>query len=725
MATTNEDNPYFRDPPTEFEAVENLSEDEAERQADRLREAIRYHDYRYYVENDSLIADRTYDRLFQRLQDLENSFGLQTPDSPTRQVGGQPLDELDTVSHVAHMLSIDQSGEAVDVREFDERVRRELRAGGRAVEYTCEPKFDGLSIEVIYEDGVYERAATRGDGREGDDVTENVRTVRSIPQRLRGDYPDFLAVRGEIYMPRDAFQEYNRERVERGDDPFANPRNAAAGTLRQLDPSVTAERPLDCFFYDVLAARSGASGTDDSSSGVLAARSDASGTGDANASSGVLDASREFDTHWEAFQALPEYGLKTNDRADLVADIEDAIDYRDRLLDDREDLDYEVDGAVIKVNDRDACERLGSTSRHYRWAYAYKFPARAGETPVADVALQVGRTGRLTPVALLEPVDVGGVTVSRASLHNPAEIAEKNVNVGDVVRLERAGDVIPYVAEVVEKRAEGYYEFPETCPVCDSAIERDGPIAYCTGGLACPAQLRRSVEYYGSDGGLDIEGLGGERVDQLIDAGLVADSIADLYRIEREDLVELEGWGEQSADNLLAELDASKSPALADFFSAIGIPHVGPATARELAREFGSLDSVMAASTEELEGVSDIGEVVAGEIRDFFDSEKNRRVIAELREAGVEPEAELAEGGSELAGLTFVFTGSLPDRTREDAAETVQHHGGSVTDSVSGTTDYLVVGDDPGSRKREAAAENDVPELNPGEFEELLETRGV
>ncbi len=691
MATPSdsEDNPYLRDPPTEFESIEDLTEDEAERQARRLREAVRHHDYRYYVENDPLVADRTYDRLFQRLQDLENSFGLQTPDSPTRQVGGQPLDELDTVEHVAAMLSIDQSGDADEVREFDERVRRELDASGRAVEYTCEPKFDGLSIEVIYEDGVYERAATRGDGYEGDDVTENVRTIRSIPQRLRGDYPDFLAVRGEIYIPRDAFQEYNRERVERGDDPFANPRNAAAGTLRQLDPSVTAERPLDCFFYD------------------------------------VLDASREFDTHWEGFQALPEYGLKTNDRADLVADIAEAIDYRDRLLDDREDLDYEVDGAVFKVNDRDACERLGTTSRHYRWAYAYKFPARAGETPVADVALQVGRTGRLTPVALLEPVDVGGVTVSRASLHNPEEIAEKNVNVGDVVRLERAGDVIPYVEEVVEKRNEGYFEFPETCPVCDSAIERDGPLAYCTGGLACPAQLRRSVEYYGSDQGLDIEGLGGERVEQLIDAGLIEDSIADLYRIEREELIGLEGWGEQSASNLLAELEASKSPPLTDFLSAIGIPHVGPATARELARVLGDLDSVIAASAEELQAVADIGEVVAGEIRDFFDSDRNRRVIRELREAGVEPEteAELTAGGDELSGLTFVFTGTLPERTRGEAAETVERHGGSVTDSVSGNTDYLVVGDDPGSRKREAAAEHDVSELTSEEFDALLAER--
>jgi DNA ligase (NAD+) len=677
-----EQNPYLREPPEDLTLVDELDEEGAEREAELLRDAIRHHDRRYYVENEPEIADRTYDTLFQRLVDIEESFGLQTPDSPTRRVGGEPLDELETVEHVAPMLSIQQSGEATDVREFAERIDREVGE----VEYTCEPKFDGVSIEVVYTEGVFERAVTRGNGREGDDVSENVRTIRSIPQRLRGKYPDFLAVRGEIFMPRDAFQEYNRERVERGDDPFANPRNATAGTIRQLDPSITAERPLDCFFYD------------------------------------VLDASREFDTQWEEITTLPEYGLQTNDRAELVSDIEDAIAYRDRLMDEREELNYEIDGVVIKVDDRAACEELGATARHYRWAFAYKFPARAGETAIRDVALQVGRTGRLTPVALLDPVDVGGVTVSRASLHNPAEIREKNVNVGDVVRVERAGDVIPYVDEVVEKRSEGFFEFPETCPVCDSAIERDGPIAFCTGGLACPAQLRRSVQYYASDSGLDIEGLGGERVDQLLEAGLVTESVADLYRLDRENLVELDGWGEKSAENLLAELEGSKSPPLFAFLAAIGIPHVGRATARELASSFGDLDGLMEASENELQEVNEIGEVVAREIRDFFDSEGNRRVIEELREAGVSPESVERETGDALSGLTFVFTGSLPDRTRSEAQEEIERAGGSVTGSVSGNTDYLVVGEDPGTSKREDAAENDVPELSPEEFEELVGT---
>lgn len=678
----SEQNPFLKGTPEELTPVADLSEVEAEREAERLREAIRHHDHRYYTENDPEIADRTYDLLFQRLVDIEESFGLQTPNSPTRRVGGEPLDELETVEHVAPMLSIQQSGDAEDVREFAERMDREIGD----VEYTCEPKFDGVSIEVVYENGIFERAVTRGNGREGDDVSANVRTIRSVPQRLRGEYPDFLAVRGEIYMPRDAFQEYNRERVECGDEPFANPRNATAGTIRQLDPSITAERPLDCFFYD------------------------------------ILSASEEFASHWEEVTALPEYGLKTNDRAKLVSDIEGAIDYRDRLVEERESLNYEIDGVVIKVNDKAACEELGATSRHYRWAFAYKFPARAGETAIGEVALQVGRTGRLTPVALLDPVDVGGVTVSRASLHNPEEIKEKEVNIGDVVRVERAGDVIPYVAEVVEKRSEGYFEYPETCPVCDSAIERDGPIAFCTGGLACPAQLRRSVQYYASDQGLDIEGVGGERVDQLLEAGLVTESVADLYRLEREELLALDGWGEKSAENLLSELEATKSPPLFAFLSAIGIPHVGRATARELARAFGDLDSLMESSEDELREANEIGEVVAREIRDFFESEKNRRVIRELREAGVSPEAVDREQGEALDSRTFVFTGSLPNRTRSEAQELIERLGGSVTSSVSGSTDYLVVGESPGAAKREDAEANDVPELTPEEFERVVDT---
>jgi DNA ligase (NAD+) len=686
-ATTADENPYVEDPPTAFDPVEELAEAEAESQARRLREAIRYHDYRYYVENDPVIADRTYDALFTRLQDLEEAFDLRTDDSPTRRVGGEPLDELETVEHVAPMLSIDSSGDPDDVRAFDDRMGREL---GGDVAYVCEPKFDGLSVEVVYEDGEYVRAATRGDGHTGEDVTENVRTIASVPHRLRGDYPDELVVRGEVYMPEGAFAEHNRERVERGDEPFANPRNAAAGSLRQLDPSVTAERPLDCFFFD------------------------------------VLDASVEFESHWEQHERLPDWGLKVNDRVERTDDIEDAIAYRDRLLDERAELGYEIDGVVIKVDDLAACAELGTTERAYRWAFAYKFPARSEVTPIADVVVQVGRTGRLTPVALLEPVDVGGVTVSRASLHNPEEIAEMNVNVGDEVRIERAGDVIPYVAEVVEKRSEGHYEFPDRCPVCDSPVEFDGPIAYCTGGLACDAQLRRAIAYYASDDGLDIEGLGGERVDQLIDAGLVEDTIADLYDLREDELAALDGWGETSARNLLAELEDSKHPRIRAFLSAIGIPKVGPATAADLARAFGDVEAVRSADREALESVDGIGPKVAEQIAEFFDSAENQRVIDELL-AAVEPlEAPATEEtGDEFDGLTFVFTGSLDGYTRSEARQLVEDHGANATGSVSGNTDYLVVGEGAGQTKLDDAEDLGVPTLDEAAFEELLEDRGV
>ncbi|MFC7156572.1 NAD-dependent DNA ligase LigA [Halomarina halobia] len=698
------DNPYVEDPPTEFEPVEDLTEAAARRQAEQLREAIRYHDRRYYVETDPVIPDRTYDALFSRLEELEATFDLRTADSPTRQVGGESLDEFDTVEHVAPMLSIDSSGEAADVYDFDRRVHELLglsqtagESSGQSsldayadgsVEYFCEPKFDGVSIEVIYEDGRYARAATRGDGRRGDDVTANVRTIRSIPLRLSGDYPEFLAVRGEVYIPRDAFQAYNRERVERGDEPFANPRNAAAGTLRQLDPAVTAERPLDCFFFD------------------------------------VLDSSYGFETHSERQAALPTWGLKVNERAALADDIEDAIDYRDRLVEDRDDLDYEVDGAVIKVNDLEQCDRLGATSRAPRWAYAYKLPARTEETTVRDIVVQVGRTGRLTPVALLDPVDVSGVTVSRASLHNPDQIAELGVAVGDRVRIQRAGDVIPYVDEVVENGGDGHFEFPERCPVCDSAVEFDGPLAFCTGGLACPAQLKRAIEHYVSRGGLDIEGLGEQRLDQLIETGLV-ESIPDLYDLRMADLARLDGWGERSARNLLDELEAKKEPRLDAFLAALGVREVGPTTATSLAREFGSLDAVMAADEDELQEVDDVGPTVAREVREFFGSERNREVIEALRERGVEPQAVDVETSDALDGLTFVFTGALDGYTRGEAQELVERHGANATSSVSGNTDYLVAGDNPGGSKLDDAEEEDVPVLDRDGFEELLAERGV
>jgi DNA ligase (NAD+) len=684
------DNPYLRDPPTAFTPVDEFPREEAEAQARLLREAINEHDRRYYVEADPLIADRSYDALFERLRRLEETFDLVAPDSPTQRVGGEPVDELETVEHVAPMLSIDQSAEEEAVREFDRRVRDAVGD----VDYVCEPKFDGLSVEVVYEDGVFERAATRGDGEAGDDVTAQVRTIRAVPLRLRGDPPAELAVRGEVYMPRDAFTRHNRERIEAGEEPFANPRNAAAGTLRQLDPAVVADRPLACFFYDVMAA------------------------------------SDEPETQTAALERFADWGLPVADRVDRVSDIDAAIDYRNRLKQDRDELSYEVDGVVIKVDSREARESLGATTRSVRWAFAYKFPARTEVTTVEDVVVQVGRTGRLTPVALLDPVDVGGVTVSRASLHNPDEIASLGVNIGDRVRVKRAGDVIPHVDEVVEKRSVGVFAFPDTCPVCDSPVERDGPLAFCPGGLACEAQLERAIEHYGSRKGLDVEGLGGERVSQLIDAGLVS-GLADLYRLTAEELADLEGWGQRSAEKLLAEIDAAREPSLDDFLSALGIPEVGQSTARNVAREFGSVDALplsdgddFDAFEERLQTVPDVGPTVAHHVREFFENRENRVALHDLLDE-VDPQVVEADDSPDpLEGLTFVFTGSL-SVSRSEVSELVERHGGRVTSSVSSNTAYLVVGDSPGRTKRDDADANDVPELTEDEFETVLREHGI
>ena len=603
------------------------------------------------------------------------------------------------------MRSIENSTEADAVREFDERVRRGVADAGRdpdTVEYVCEPKFDGLSVEVVYEDGAYVRAATRGDGTEGDDVTEQVRTIRSVPERLRGDPPARLAVRGEVYMPRDAFAAYNEELIARGKEPFANPRNAAAGTLRQLDPSVVAERPLDIFVFDVLAWET----VDGEPNGEQPDRPD---------------------THWEAFDAFDAFGLRRADRIDRVGDIEAALDYRDRLMTARDDLNYEIDGVVISVDDREVRDALGSTARAPRWAFAYKFPPRTATTTVDGITVQVGRTGRLTPVAELDPVDVGGVTVSRATLHNPAEIEALGVNVGDRVRIYRAGDVIPYVPDVIEKRSEETYAFPETCPVCDAPIERDGPLAFCTGGLGCPAQLERAIEHWARRDALDVEGLGPERVEQLREAGLV-ESLPDLYDLTVDDLAELEGWGETSAENVVAELDKTRNPPLDEFLAGLGIPDVGATTARALATHVGDLDTLLDADEDALREVDDIGPEVAESIRTFLDTTENQTAIARLRERGVDPEpVETAfdtEMPDALDGLTFVFTGSL-SVTRGEAQAHVEAHDASATSSVSGNTDYLVAGENPGRSKRTDADTEGVPVLDEDAFADLLAEHGV
>jgi DNA ligase (NAD+) len=671
------DNPYVHDPDTTFAPPEDLSEDDAREQVRRLREAIEYHDYRYYVANDPLIADRTYDALFERLQELEDAFDLHDENSPTKRVGGEPLDELETVEHVAPLLSLQSSGDVDEIRTFDRRIRDRVAD----VDYAAEPKFDGFSVEVVYEEGAFDRAVTRGDGRQGEDVSANVRTIRSIPLHLPAEAPDFLAVRGEVYMPRSGFQELNERRVERGDDPFANPRNAAAGTVRLLDPDTVAERPLDVFFYD------------------------------------VIDTSADLDSQTEAFDLLRALGFRVDDETTVVEDVDAVIDYRDRLMEKRDDLEYEIDGVVAKVVDFDAREKLGATARHPRWAFAYKFPARTGETTVERIVVQVGRTGKLTPVALLDPVDVQGVTISRATLHNAGQVRSLGVQEGATVRLKRAGDVIPEVVEVIDG-GDGDFTMPDACPVCDGHVVQEGEHHYCT-NASCPAQLRRSLQHFCSRDAMDVEGVGAEAADQLVEAGLI-ESLSDLYHLDREDLAALSGWGEKSADNLLAELETSKDVALGTFIYALGIRHVGTERARALAGAF-SLDELMDASAEDLHTVGDVGPEVATAVTSYFDEAENVEMVERLLDAGIEPTPR--ERGEELDGLTVVFTGSVPGYTRSELTELLEAHGASVTSSVSGETDYLVVGENPGTRKRAQAEEEGVETLDPGAFEERVLSR--
>lgn len=673
-------NPYIWSPTTDFEPVASLTDSEAQSQAQQLREAINEHDRRYYVENDPIIADRTYDALFSRLEELEESFNLYTENSPTSRVGGEPIDEFPTVEHPSPLLSIQQSGEKEDVHQFHTQIMQEIT---HKISYACEPKFDGISLALHYEQGELIKAVTRGNGREGDNVTANAKTVRSIPLTLTGDYPETLVVRGELYMPRDAFQDHNKERIQNNKDPFANPRNATAGTIRQLDPRVVAKRPLAYYTFD------------------------------------VIESSRTWDTRLEEHNAFQEFGLPVSDLIEHVSTIDEAIEYRNNILNRRDELNVAIDGVVIKVNETGVQKELGTTSNHPRYAFAYKFPPRTSTTTLREVVLQVGRTGRITPVALLDPVDVGGVTVSRASLHNPDQIKSLNVAIGDKVTIERAGDVIPQVVEVIEKQSNGHYTYPESCPICSSTIERDGPIARCTGGLACDSQRRRAIEYYTSREGLDIDGVGESTIELLIDTGLV-ETIADIYTVTRDDVASLEGFGKQSADNVVTAIEDATEPSLPDFITALGIKEVGPTVARSIAREFETFDAFRTASRNDLQTIDDIGEVTANRITEFFDSPVNQSVLSNLLNH-VTPQRYTPDTTTEFEGETIVFTGSLPNYTRNKATEIIERGSGSVTSSVSSNTDLLVIGDNPGTRKQEQADTHNVSTVPASDFVERLQ----
>jgi len=659
----------------------------------RLKDLIRHHDYLYYVQDRPKISDDEYDRLFRELVELERIHpDLATPDSPSRRVGAPPLAELGKVPHERPMLSLDSLTDPNDVLAFDQRMKRELETD--LVEYTVEPKFDGLSIELVYDGGTFVRGSTRGDGMTGEDVTLNLRTIRSLPLQLLPDAepPAHLVVRGEVYMRLNDFHALNRRMTERGEDGFANPRNAAAGSLRQLDSHITADRPLVVTCYEVMSIE------------------------------GAPPAS-----HWDELEGLALWGLPVPGLRRRCDTIEGVMSFHRDTEQQRDRLPYEIDGIVVKVNRRDWQEQLGAKSRSPRWAIAYKFSPRKQITVVQDIAVSVGRTGTLTPLALLRPVDVGGVTISRATLHNADEVARKDIRIGDTVKVERAGDVIPAIAERVPIAGEtrsAPFAMPNRCPACGSAVAREGAYFYCTGQAACPAQLKGAIEHFASKSALNVEGLGKKTVAQLVDQGFVKD-LADLYHLRHEQLLQLEGFAERSSALLLEALTRSKTVSLDRFLVGLGIRQVGQHVAKVLAREFGSLEAIMAADQDRFQAIKEIGPEISASLVSYFHEDSNRRVIGRLREFGLSlVERRAAQGGALLpfTGKSFVFTGELEALRRDQAKAVVEQLGATVSSGVSRKTTYLVAGADPRS-KLDHARKLGVTILSEQEFLELMKSQ--
>jgi DNA ligase (NAD+) len=661
------------------------------KEAEDLREKIRRHEYLYYVEDAPEISDAAFDRLMNRLKEIEAAHPeIATPDSPTARVGGTPREGFTTVRHARPMLSLDNAFSYDALRDWDRRVRE--GTGREDIEYIAEHKFDGLSISLQYADGVLVRGVTRGDGTTGEDVTPNVKTVRSIPLRMddavikKLKLPKSFEVRGEILMTRKAFEALNRQQEEAGGKIFVNARNSAAGSLRVLDPTITAQRKLDFFAYYL-----------------------------------YVDGKAPFAKHSDSLDALKKLHFRASDDWKCCDGIEAVIKYCESWDGKRGKLAYEIDGVVIKVNSTALQNELGFTSKAPRWAIAFKYPARQETTVVNDIIVQVGRTGTLTPVAVLEPVQVGGVTVSRSTLHNMDEIERLGLQIGDTVLIERAGEVIPHVLKVVkEGKNRRPFRMPTKCPECGSAIHKaEGEVAYRCVNAACPAKRKESLLHFAGRHAMDIDGLGEKIVDQLVDKGLVKD-VADLYSLKLDQVANLERMAEKSAQNLLDEIAASKKQSLSRLIYALGMRFVGERTGQLLAENFGSLEELEEAKPEDLEKVTEVGPKVSESIVEFFSEPANRKLIKKLHAAGVRPTAEKRQIKSQkFAGKSFVFTGALEHRSREEAGELVQQHGGKLSGSVSKKTDYVVVGADPGS-KYDKAKELGVTVLTEAEFEKLI-----
>ena len=659
----------------------------------KLREQVDLHNYRYHVLDSPLIGDAEYDALFRELQSLESAAPeLVTPDSPTQRVGAAPSPEFREVAHPQPMLSLANAFGGEELAAWHQRAAALLETDGFAM--VCEPKTDGLAIALIYEDGRLVQGATRGDGTRGEDVTPNVRTIRSVPLVVRHPEraPARMEVRGEVYFPRDAFARLNEERADRGEPLYANPRNTAAGSLRQLDPRVTASRRLDVWCYQL----------------------------------GWIEGREEPPTHWEAMEWLRELGFRVNQEASRVDSLDRVIEYYDGWTKSRFEKNYQTDGVVVKIDRRDYQRHLGFVGREPRWAIAYKFPAEQAITKLLHIGVNVGRTGSLNPYAVLEPVQVSGVTVRQATLHNEDDIRRKDIRVGDHVVVERAGEVIPQVVgPLVERRTgdERPFEMPTACPSCGTPVVREeGEAMHRCVNARCPAQGYERIRHFVSRAAMDIEGLGEKLVAQLLEAGLIGD-FPDIYGLSKEQLVALERMGEKSADNLLAAIEGGKSRPLAAVIAGLGIGHVGGETAELLARRFGGVRRLMEAGEEELEGISGIGPVVARGIAAHFRNEGNQRIVAKLEEAGVRMESRevpVQDGPQPFAGMRFVVTGRLENFTRSQAEAFIKERGGQVTGSVSKKTDRVVVGEEPGT-KYEDAVRLDVPTISEGELVALAE----
>lgn len=660
-----------------------------------LRDQIRFHQQQYFVKDQPTISDAEYDALFRDLKALEAAYPeFVTPDSPTQRVGGAVAEGFESVEHAAPMLSLDNAMNADALREFEERLQRLIPE--RCWCYVIEPKIDGLGVALLYERGVFVRGATRGDGRVGENITQNLRAIQSIPLRLQGPLADLqrLEVRGEVYMPKNAFAKLNEQLEEDGQNPFANPRNAAAGSLRLLDPRESARRPLDIFLYTL----------------------------------GYAEPATPYPNHWEALQALAEAGCKINPSMALCDTIDDVIRACQALEEKRHDLDYDADGVVVKVDSFALQTEFGATAHHPRWAIAFKFAAQQAITRVLDMSISVGRTGALTPTADLEPVHIAGVTVSRASLHNEDEIQRKDIRVNDTVVVERAGDVIPQVVRVMmdERPADSVpFVMPTQCPVCQTTVYRPaGEAVVRCPNATCPAQIKERLLHYGSRRAMDIDGMGTAIVEQLVDRQLVTD-FADLYNLDVPTLAELDRLAEKSAGNLVAAIDNSRERGLARLLHGLGIRHAGERVASILAAQYHTVDALMQAPAEELAEINDIGPVIAESVQQFFSQEENRRTIERLRAADVKLDEPIVEQDTSpeaqaLAGKVFVLTGTLPTLTRNQARDLITAAGGRVTSSVTRKTDYVVAGAEPGS-KYQQAERLEIPILDEDRLQQLLQ----